>query len=106
MSGASGITERWVAAESDSEVPAATVLVDPALEAVRAVVAASPQPLAVFDGEGGCIAANRHFLLRAAGDGGGADRLEQRTLFKPDQRRQSSSDVDARQRGRRRTTVG
>jgi PAS domain S-box-containing protein len=56
---------------------------DPALDAVRAMVAAAPLPLGVFDADGNCLTANRGFVLRGGGGG-----RETRTSFSPDQRRQ------------------
>jgi PAS domain S-box-containing protein len=41
--------------------------VDPAMDAVRALVGAAAGPLAVFDGDGTCLMANRAFILSAAG---------------------------------------
>ena len=40
--------------------------VDPALEAVRALVVAAARPMAVFDADGTCLSANRAFILSAA----------------------------------------
>jgi PAS domain S-box-containing protein len=55
--------------------------VDPALDAVRALVAAAARPMAVFDADGACLSANRAFILSAAArEPAGQDRVR----FTPD----------------------
>ena len=54
-------------AEPENGQTAVAAESDPALDAVRALIAAAHQPLAVFDRDGRCLAANRHYLLRATG---------------------------------------
>lgn len=62
-------------------VPDIVPTVDPALAAVRALVAAAPGPLAVFDATGECLVANPAFVAHAAAEGA---RGEVRTPFRPD----------------------
>jgi PAS domain S-box-containing protein len=68
--------------------PPAAEAPDPALAAVRALVAAAPAPLAVFDAAGVCLVANPAFVLHAARDGSGnasaGSGEEVRTAFTPD----------------------
>jgi len=64
----------------------ATTGSDPALEAVRAMAAAAPCPLAVFAADGACLIANRAFVLRATRPARSAD-TEHRATFSPDGQR-------------------
>ncbi len=79
-----------MAAETISQPADMTASPDAALDAVRALVAAASQPMAVFDDAGTCLAANRHFLMRAAGNGNATAAAERRNPFSPDGRRQWS----------------
>ena len=60
---------------------------DPALVAVRALVAATTRPVGVFDAEGTCLIASRAFVLRATRHARAPDPpagSEGRTTFSPD----------------------
>ena len=63
------------------KAPASSGHADPALVAVAGMVHAAPMPMAVFDADGACLAANQAFVV-AAPDGG--QRGVQRTAFSPD----------------------
>lgn len=71
--------------------PSAAEPPDPGLAAVRALVAAAPAPMAVFDAAGACLVANPAFVLHAARDGSGnasaGSGEEVRTAFSPDGKR-------------------
>lgn len=57
--------------------------VDPALDAVRALVGTAARPLAVFDADGACLTANRAFILNATDPDHPAG-AEHGTAFSPD----------------------
>jgi PAS domain S-box-containing protein len=70
-----------------AELAAEGVATDPALDAVRALVAASARPLGVFGPDGSCLTANRAFVLRATRHARAPNPpagTEGRTKFSPD----------------------
>jgi hypothetical protein len=60
------------------------VVADPALDAVRALVAATARPVGVFDADGACLTANRAFVLHATRHARAPAGSEGRTAFSPD----------------------